>query len=78
MLFSIIPPEDVWAGAQDGGPAAGATQWLPIGRGAIVYLRQDPRHGICIERLISMEPRDYLDPRWQPGAPWPHPTARRG
>lgn len=25
--------------------------------------------GWCVERLLSSDPADFLDPRWQPGTP---------
>lgn len=73
MLFTILPPETVWADA-----AAGAAEppllWVVVGPHRLVGLRRDPAGGARIERLVSTEPRDYLNPLLQPGMPFPLPS----
>ncbi len=68
VLYTVIPIEDVLN--EPGAPAAQAeVAWE--GRRLLV----EPLQGGVgrVVRLISTDPLDYLDPRWQPGAivPWP-------
>lgn len=68
MLYSIIPPELVFEDIKASVPsieeaAFGGGGWRRL------LLRQDPMGRAVIERVISTEPRDYLDPRLQPGMP---------
>lgn len=68
MLYSIMPPEVVFAGLDEGvagGPVRPEEAAL-VG-GTRLLLRRDTHGRAVIERIISTEPRDYLDPRLQPG-----------
>jgi hypothetical protein len=75
VLYSVMPPEDVW-GERTLAEAAGG-RWVPLSPGRLLYVAPGPL-GECIVRLISPEPRDYLDPGLQPGAPWPAPQHHPG
>ncbi len=68
MLFSIVPPEDVWSEPPAVAQAA-VYRWIRLSGGGLVQLSPGP-DGYRVARLVSPEPRDYLDPALQPGARW--------
>jgi hypothetical protein len=66
MLHTVMPPEIVWMQPE----TAAAPEIMSDGTRHVWLLRgADGRRRI--QRLASTEPRDYLDPRWQPGSLWP-------
>lgn len=73
MLYSIIPPEVVLRPAD--GPAAVLWEEVEASGARRLILRRDADGRVVIERIISTEPRDYLDPALQPGQPY-HPGRR--
>jgi hypothetical protein len=87
ILHTVMPPEVVWGDAAavtgaTGGTgdtdAAGDTAEVADGLRRITLLRcSDGR--LRVQRLVSTEPRDYLDRRWEPGRVWsgPEPGGRR-
>lgn len=73
MLYSILPPEIVLEP-----PPAWAAPPLreePLGPGPDRLLLRPGPHGAVVERLVTTDPRRYLDPRLAPGTPYP-PRAR--
>ena len=68
MLFSIVPPEDVWSEPPPD-VAASPPQCVRLSEGCFVYVCRAPE-GYRVMRLVSSEPRHYLDPALQPGMPW--------
>jgi hypothetical protein len=63
MLYTPLPPEDIW------GPLMGDVDSVHWDRHAdrLCLARLGPRGERRLERLFSTNPRDYLDPRFQPG-----------
>lgn len=62
ILYTIMPPEWVWSPPGE----AEATEVVAQGTRQVVLARgTDGSRRVA--RLISTEPRDFLDPRWQPG-----------
>jgi len=67
VLYSIMPPEDVLF---DIAPR-GAMVEAPLGDGAgTLLLRVGADGRLVVDRLLSTDPRRYLDRRLAPGAPW--------
>ena len=64
MLYTPVPLEDVW---RDSTPSGCEPSWGQVG-GRLCLLRADPDGQVRVERLVSLNPGDYWDPRWQPGA----------
>lgn len=67
LIYSVVPPEVVFG--QDG---ASPPVWeeVELAGGGRVILRREPGGRAVVERVISTEPRDYLDPTLQPGMPF--------
>lgn len=63
IIHTVMPMELVFPSE----PAA--LRLLDCG-GRQVLARRDEA-GWCVERLLSSDPADFLDPRWQPGTPVP-------
>lgn len=66
MLYSIVPPEVIWSPPPDG---AGPVEDVALGPGmarALCAIAPDGTR--TLQRLVSVNPRDYLRPQWQPGA----------
>ena len=62
MLYSILPPEAVWEGF------TGTRQWRQAEYRGIPLLVEERAGGPArLERLLSTDPQDYLDPGLQPG-----------
>ncbi len=86
MLYTIVPIEDIFSGAWDAGGNRGAGLTaeglaappveLPLG-GRRLIVSPQPDGSARLVRLISTDPADYLDPRWQPGAAVSLPPCRR-
>lgn len=68
VLYTVVPIEDVLLQGVEPPPQA-EVEWE--GRRLVV----EPLEGgvARVSRLISTDPMDYLNPRWQPGSfiPWP-------
>ncbi len=62
MLYSIVPPEAI-LGLQDV-----EKREIIEAQAGFVETVQTP-DGPMVSRLISTDPRSYLDPRYAPGAP---------
>lgn len=65
LLWTAMPLELVVDGLA---PQASACVELRVEGRLLQVLPGDGGMG-TVQRLISTDPRDYLDPRWQPGAP---------
>lgn len=71
VLYSIYPPEVVLTQAESSEPRYFTVE---LDGRAFVLEMKDGRAQIV--RLLSTNPRDYLNSRWQPGAAFgfgPHP-----
>lgn len=71
MLYTILSIDDVMrAPPQEGmfAAAEGAVRLTVLREHRVLEVEMD-REGPRLVRLISTDPADYLDPRWQPGAP---------
>lgn len=64
MLYTIVPIEEVMAVPQDASQVSYIEARVA---GRLVVLGIRPGAAPRIERLISLDPFDYLDERWQPG-----------
>lgn len=63
LIWTIYPAEVVFASGE-----ASTSSWVEVTQGERVFmvsLQPDGRKRI--ERLISSNPMDYLNPQWQPG-----------
>ena len=67
LLYTIIPPEVVFAEEFEGEEKRGRETTVTIG-GVTLLVEPDGFGRGTINRVISTNPEDYLDPRWQPGA----------
>lgn len=67
MLFSIIPPETVFHAA---GGEAPVWEEVDLGGARRVLVQHVGAGRVVVVRVISTEPRDYLDPALQPGQPF--------
>jgi hypothetical protein len=64
ILWTSMPVDLVVDGLT---PAAAATMEMSVGGRILQVLPGENGKG-TVQRLISGDPQDYLDPRWQPGA----------
>lgn len=64
ILWTAMPVEMVVNGLEPQPPAA--MEMMVEGRLLQVLPGQNGRG--TVQRLLSTDPQDYLDPRWQPGA----------
>ena len=65
MLYTPLPPEDIWRQPTD--QEALDARWQGVG-GRLFLVATGPDGEPRIQRLFSTDPRDYLDPRYQPGS----------
>jgi hypothetical protein len=65
ILHTVMPPELVWSPQAEAEPQETVVDGP---RQVVVARGRDGVRRVC--RLISTEPRDFLDPRWQPGRVW--------
>ncbi|BAS28385.1 YlzJ-like family protein [Limnochorda pilosa] len=63
MLYTIYPPEMVLEEAE----AARVLVEMAVG-GRRILAARGPDGGWALERLLSTDPADYLNPAFQPGA----------
>lgn len=64
LLYTIVPLDVVFAGEDE-------EEWNEriLEMGALrVCVKPDGMGGGTVTRLLSTDPRHYLDPRWQPGS----------
>lgn len=64
MLFSIIPPETVFHEARGEEPV---WEEVDLGGTRLVLVQHVGAGRVVVVRVISTEPRDFLDPALQPG-----------
>lgn len=73
VLYTIIPVEDIFRGVND---APTPTLWSY--RGRLVYVEEDQFGSGRVVRLVSTDPRDFLDPEFAPGTRlWAGITTKR-
>jgi len=68
LIYSIVPPEVVFS--RDGETRPRVWEEMESDGARRVLVRRDGDGRAVIERIISTEPRDYLDPALQPGRPY--------
>ncbi|WP_206425300.1 YlzJ-like family protein [Staphylospora marina] len=61
--YSVMPAEWTWLS----GPSAKSTVEECVIDGVKLQIRRTDRGEAVIERLLSANPADYLNPRFQPG-----------
>jgi hypothetical protein len=67
MLYTPVPYEDIFlAPGLDGSVAGDQFYWQEVA-GRLCQLRRGPDGRIRLERLLSTDPKDYLDARFAPG-----------
>jgi len=66
IMWTIVSDEVLWH--QEEPPKQ--QMELRLGN-KVVILDVDPAGSARVSRLISSDPADYMDARWQPGAPFP-------
>ncbi len=69
MIYSILPPEVVLADPAETVPPS---ETVPLGPGssAVLLVRRRPGGGATIQRVVSTDPRHFLDPALAPGQAW--------
>lgn len=60
MLYTIYPPEVVFGTTEK-------PRYFTVNLGGKTFVLETTDGQVRIVRLISSDPLDYLDPRWQPG-----------
>lgn len=65
MLYSIIPDEEIWAETDEVG-----IYELYINGCMMQVASMDGKSGVII-RILSTDPQDYLNPKYQPGTSIP-------
>lgn len=63
IIYTTVPPEQLWEG-HDKMPPAPVEMVI---EGKQLLVQTDSHQQGSIVRLISTEPEDFLDPRFQPG-----------
>ena len=67
MLYTIMPVEQIFSTTSSGQNEQLVEAVLEIdGRRALC--QRDAEGKWRLERLLSTDPNDFLDPRWQPGS----------
>lgn len=66
ILHTIVPAEVIFGPGESAGAAQNAVTTVDLGAGKCLEVS-----GGRVVRLYSSDPRDFLDPRWQPGAAYP-------
>lgn len=63
VLYTIVPPEELLADLD------AERQLITISREGFL-MQVEPVSGArgCLVRMLSGNPQDFLDPRWQPGS----------
>ena len=69
LIYSVVPPEVILS-ETDGQPTATDAVPLAAGGSAVLLLRRPAGQPAVIERVVSTDPRHYLDPTLAPGQPW--------
>lgn len=65
LLYTIVPPEAIF-GPDEASEGEVATVELMIDGVSVMVEPLGPGRG-KVQRLLSTDPRHYLDQRWQPG-----------
>ncbi len=67
VLYTVVPLEIIFDDDEgEKGDAPGPEQLVEMD-GVPMLVRPDGRGGTVVSRLLSTNPEDFLDPRWQPG-----------
>ncbi|MCL6614161.1 MAG: YlzJ-like family protein [Firmicutes bacterium] len=66
LLYTIVPLEVVMAEDEAEKPPVEEEVVLP--EGIRLVIRPDGMGGGIVTRLLSTDPRHFLDPRWSPGS----------
>ncbi|MGE5598444.1 MAG: YlzJ-like family protein [Bacteroidota bacterium] len=66
FLYTVIPAEIIFASDEEGEVAE---ERLVEKDGVRFLARRDGTGGMVLSRLLSTDPRDFLDRRWEPGTP---------
>lgn len=66
MLWTVMPPEAIFGAGE---AEASGSRYRPLGEGRFLATATTPGEE-RIERLISTDPADFLDPRFLPGSTW--------
>ena len=67
VLYTIVPIEIIHSDDEgEEGEAPGPEQMVEV-EGVPLLVRYDGQ-GAVVSRVLSTDPRHFLDPRWQPGA----------
>lgn len=66
ILYTPLAPEDIWPTDP---PVSLESCQTRMVSGRLCLIRVDTRGVPRLERLLSTDPQDYLDTRWQPGQP---------
>lgn len=61
VIYTVLPPEQVMG--QEGEPP----QYFTVDMGGRAFVMELVGGQARIVRLLSVDPRDYLRPEWQPG-----------
>ncbi len=69
LLYTIIPPEYIFAEEDDYGQYSSKIEEIEIQKNGKSFLVSPTNGGRAkINRIISTNPQDYLNPEWQPGS----------
>lgn len=69
MLYTIVPIETIFEEEDSAGTGVFSPTPIMIRRDGIdLLVEQMPGGEYRIQRLISTNPRDFLNPKWQPGS----------
>ena len=70
MLYTIVPMEAIFVEEESTGIGVSSLPSpIMIRRDGIdLLVEQQPGREYRIQRLISTNPRDFLNPKWQPGS----------
>lgn len=66
ILYTIVPPEIIFGEDEDGEERSGRETAVEVG-GVTLLVEPDGFGRGTVKRVISTDPDDYLDQRWQPG-----------
>ncbi|MGE5550716.1 MAG: YlzJ-like family protein [Bacteroidota bacterium] len=68
FLYTIVPAEIIFADEEDDGARVPAgEQLVEMAGGVRLLVQRDGKGGATVSRLLSTDPQDFLDARWQPG-----------
>ncbi len=67
LLYTIVPVEVIFGEDGDEEAARARAEELMEIEGVRLLVRMDGNGGAIVARLLSTDPRAFLDPRWMPG-----------